>query len=301
MNNTDVFLFSIAVLVYNEEKNIKNLLKKLVFLTKDYRSEILIIDSGSTDTTPIIINQLKIPHLRYVRIKKSAFNHGNTRNHAVKLAKGKYICFVSGDSIPTNRETFGRILQDFNYSDRVVCVFGKQIPRPHHSIFTQAELICRFNHLDQYINKNRISVQRKESRKKYKDNQFLLYFLSDVFSCYKRRFLVTHPFKKVKTSEDLLIGKEIIENGYIKIYDSRISVIHSHDDNLIHYFRKQRQEFHIKYNFLSPNIHSHFADKIKYLFSLKKSPLMKAYHLIIFIIYYIAKLLAYVSIRGSVR
>lgn len=96
MNNPAI---SVIVPAYNVEKYVERCIDSLLNQTfKDI--EIIIIDDCSTDKTFEIINNKygKIPN---VSIFKNDVNigQGQTRNKAMKIAKGKYIYFLDSDDV----------------------------------------------------------------------------------------------------------------------------------------------------------------------------------------------------------
>ena len=87
---------SIVITVYNEKKNIRDLLHSLIL--QEQPVEIIIVDSMSTDKTPEIIKQYtdKYKFIKYYR-KKST--RGEGRNYGVLLSKYNYIAFTDGDVV----------------------------------------------------------------------------------------------------------------------------------------------------------------------------------------------------------
>ncbi|PFH87055.1 CDP-glycerol glycerophosphotransferase family protein [Bacillus sp. AFS088145] len=89
---------SIIIPVYNVENYIKETIESL---TKQTLSpiEIILVDDGSTDNTPNIINDLLslYPNILYA-IQKNA-GPGVARNNGLTLAKGEYISFVDSDDL----------------------------------------------------------------------------------------------------------------------------------------------------------------------------------------------------------
>ena len=293
-------IFSIVILTFNEEKNIGILLNKLKRLIKNYKTEIIIIDSQSTDKTTFIIKQKQriIKNLRLFHIKKDDFNFGTTRNLAVKFARGKYILFISADAVPLNKNFLSYFLDDFRINNKVMAVFGKQIPFDNSSFISQLETIFLFERLEKYVNKDGIFIQSKNHPLYNDQKDYLLYFISNVFACYRRDFLLSHPFKKVIGCEDLLIGKEIIEKGLIKIYDSRCLVKHSHNFNLFQYYKQQRMEFLMKTNNIQKEIRFlNTIEKIKKIIKLKQNIILKIYYLFYFIFYFLVKLMVFIEIK----
>lgn len=70
-------------------------------------SEIIIVDDGSTDTTPEIAANYA-DHARYVRQENKG--PGGARNHGLKLAAGDFISFLDADDI-WHREKLERQMQ----------------------------------------------------------------------------------------------------------------------------------------------------------------------------------------------
>ena len=59
--------------------------------------EVIVVDDGSTDETPHIVNSHAYPRLAYVRRKKSGASAA--RNHGLSLSKGEYIQFLDADDM----------------------------------------------------------------------------------------------------------------------------------------------------------------------------------------------------------
>lgn len=243
-------IFSIIILIYNEEKKLDSLLKILIHSTKKFGTEILIIDSESTDKSSYIIRkyQKKFPRLWHHIVKKRDFNYGRMRNFGVKLSQGKYICFISADAMLYSKNSFDYFIDDFQISKKAVAVFGKHIPYPYHPFFFQLEIKTRFKLLDIYIKKNPILIQDIEHPFiPYKNAQFIWSFISNVFACYKRSYLVENPFTETEGFEDVLQGQTIIKKGLVKIYDPRCAICHSHNYSLLEYYKKQKRDFAYRY------------------------------------------------------
>lgn len=295
--------FSIVILIRNEEKLIGNLLERLKTLTKDYNTETLIIDSESTDNSSFVIMQYQniINNLRSVRIRLSDFNFGRSRNSAVNLCRGKYVFFISADAIPYSGRVFDYFLSDFQIDKKVVAVFGKQTPYKNHRFIHRSEVICRFKTLSHYVDKTGILVQDlKQPFIKYaQENKFIWFFMSNVFCCYRRSFLLKHPFALTNGFEDIIMGKEIIENGFIKIYDSRCVIVHSHNYSFSKYYEKQKRDYLMR--FYKTNIRggTRLLCKLNEIKDAQVSLLQKLFYLIELCLYYLVKIIAVIKIKIS--
>lgn len=83
--------------VYNGEKYLKEAINSILGQTyKDF--ELIIIDDGSTDKTPVIIESYKDPRIRVIRHRNNV-GVSLSRNEAIDRAKGKYIAMQDADDM----------------------------------------------------------------------------------------------------------------------------------------------------------------------------------------------------------
>jgi mannosyltransferase OCH1-like enzyme/GT2 family glycosyltransferase len=67
-------------------------------LGQDYPNfEIVVVDDGSTDTTPELLAAIDDPRLRVIR--KQASNVPDSRNHVMNEARGDYVCWLDSDDV----------------------------------------------------------------------------------------------------------------------------------------------------------------------------------------------------------
>jgi glycosyltransferase involved in cell wall biosynthesis len=94
---------SVIVCVYNEEPHLAASLRsvaKQTFPAEDY--EIVIVDDGSTDSSPSICRDFvdacrgEAPAVRYVRISHAGLSCA--RNEGIKQSKGEILVFIDGDA-----------------------------------------------------------------------------------------------------------------------------------------------------------------------------------------------------------
>jgi len=89
-------LLTVVVPVYNGEKYIKEITKNI--LGTDYpQIELLLVDDGSVDETPVLCKGLAETdsRIRYIRQENSGI--AAARNKGLQFAKGEYICFSDQD------------------------------------------------------------------------------------------------------------------------------------------------------------------------------------------------------------
>ncbi len=91
---------SIIIPVLNEAENIENLLNHLIDnASLNTITEIIVVDGGSTDNTPIIVDNLGL-NITLLHSKKGRAKQMNT---GAKKAKSDILYFLHADSFPPNR------------------------------------------------------------------------------------------------------------------------------------------------------------------------------------------------------
>lgn len=294
-------LFSIAIPTYNGAKSIGRLLKSISLLSDNYTKELIIIDSNSYDNTLKIISDYKklFSQIKIIHIHKEDFNHGATRNLAVKEAKGKYICFFSQDICLINRNIFNTYLRNFKKYHKVAVVFGPHIPYESSPLIQQLEVICRWDRFKTLTNKEGVWIQNKNMKSipLVKNTETLWYALSNTASCYQSSFLLKHPFTEIEYGEDIILGKKIINLEYTKIFDIKCAVKHSHNYNFWNYYLREKQDLKLRFQILKLKEKPLILCKFKKIFELKINIFKKAMHIFELIFYYFLKLLIIFEIK----
>jgi len=295
------YLFSVVILLHNEEKTIGTILHHLAKASLDYNIEVIIIDSESTDRSLAIVKKFeKKLHLKTIPIKKNVFNYGATRNKAVEYATGTYICFLSADIKILTTDFFKYFHEDFKISKRVVAVFGKQIPYTSTPFLQKLEIILRYKKLDSYTNKKGLFIQSKNILSFTKDDSYFSYFLFNPFSCYRSSFLKKNKFPKSMYGEDIEMGKKIIEKNLVKIYDSRCIVRHSNSLTFFDYYNKQKEEIKLRLKIAKGQNKTYFLEKLQLTFMYKENLLLKAGHSLEIFFFYFLKSLAYIDVKLNI-
>jgi len=283
-------IFSVVILTYNEEKTIRDCINSIHIALNKFRHEIIVVDSESDDQTVSILKDLsKTISMQVLNIPKDEFCFSDTRNFTIKKTTGKYICFVSGDAILAEKQAFKYFLDDFKLSNKVVVVFGKQIPYKETPEFQKIEFKCRFSELDHQANKKGVFLQNREIKEMLFDSR---YYLFNTFSCFKKPFLVKRPFPRVGAYEDYAMGKYIIDNGYSKVYDKRCAVYHSHALNSFSYIKKQIEDIRWGRQYRKRRSNNIMC-KVHQIIWSDKSPRQKIILFMIMIYYYLLKSIAF--------
>ncbi len=208
-------LNSILILCKNEERNIARCLQAVLGQRGFEESEIILIDSGSTDRTAEIAADfpVKIHH-----IAAESFHHARTRNYAAQLAKGESLIFLAADACPATDTWLESLLAPFG-DPEVAAVYGKHLPRPGATAERRATLATVYG-----------EKQVVKSLAAKRDLGYRCYHLSTVNAALRREaWLATKFPEEVKVFEDVAIGKRLIDSGWKIVYEPRAAVYHSHN------------------------------------------------------------------------
>lgn len=120
-------LISIIVPAYNVEQYIGECIESI--LQQTYSNfELIIINDGSVDNTPIIINDYAVKDSRIKLVNQKNSGQGAARNKGIEASQGKYIVFIDSDDIIAStylNDLYDTLLK--SQSDIVICQFCSDI------------------------------------------------------------------------------------------------------------------------------------------------------------------------------
>ena len=216
---------SVIVPTLNAEPWISQQLNSLQSQT--VKAEILVIDSGSTDRTVSIV----AAHgdcVRLLQIHRESFDHGGTRDYALRQSAGDYVLFFTQDAVPTDPYCIEKLLAAFSSPD-IAAVFGRQIARPDAPEYEK--LTRAFNYPVQP------RVWREEDILRYGVKS---YFFSNVCAAYRRDvYLAVGGFETpIISNEDMMMAAKLLHAGYALAYTPDAAVVHSHRYSLAEELRR---------------------------------------------------------------
>lgn len=212
---------TVAILTFNGERYLRELLGALALQKFNGNFEILVIDSGSTDATLAILQEYQ--NLRIITIPNSEFSHGRTRDLVVREARGDLVAFLTQDAVPADENWLTELLAPLEADARIALVTGRQIPRAKAFPLQKYEIVGTFDRLGP---RRGFVVYRPEDAKV----EPTAAFHSDVNSAVRRELAQKQiPFRDVPYAEDQLMAKDILDAQLWKAYAGASAVIHSND------------------------------------------------------------------------
>ncbi|CAN5504745.1 O antigen biosynthesis rhamnosyltransferase RfbN [soil metagenome] len=180
------------------------------------KDQILIIDSSSSDETPVLVARAGY-HL--VTIPKEDFGHGRTRQLASEhMPWAEILLYITQDAIPAEVDSIEKLCDAFD-DPQVGATYGRQIPRD------QARAIERHARLFNYPAVSEVRTFESRNRLGIKTA-----FLSNSFAAYRRSALeeVGGFPVNVIIAEDSIVAARLLMAGWKVAYQSDATVIHSH-------------------------------------------------------------------------
>ena len=215
---------TVVIPTLNGERYLERLLSLLECQDFAGTLEVLVIDSGSTDSTLTIVRAH--PAVRLHEIPNSEFGHGKTRNLAAQLALGRVVAYLTQDALPSTAGWLSALVTPLDPCGAdAVAVFGKQEPRPGCFPLQKYEIQAVFARFG-----DELALYQRTERVPTGPELDLLAFYSDVNSAARRDFLLdVIPYRDLSYSEDMAFARDLIEAGYRKAYSPKGSVEHSND------------------------------------------------------------------------
>jgi len=189
-------------------------------------SEILVLDSSSTDGTPELARR---DSCRVVTIPHAEFRHGGTRQHAAELASGAdVLVYLTQDSILADANALARLTAVFEDAS-VGAAYGRQLPRPGaNPIEAHARLF------------NYPPVSAIRSLESTAAIGFKAIFFSNSFGAYRRTALEQaggFP-RESNFGEDTVMAARLLQSGWRIAYIAEAQVHHSHAYSYREEFRR---------------------------------------------------------------
>lgn len=222
-------LVTVAILTFNGDRYLEEILKAVEAQQTSFDFEILVIDSGSTDKTLSIVSQHETVRLH--QIPNKDFGHGKTRNLAATLANGRYIAYLTHDAIPSSERWLSSLIAPMEADERVMGVLGRQLPRANCVPMLKYEIQLAFARQGAAFGITLLCQEDVQLASQF--DRSAMYFYSDVNSATRVDFLRNViPYRDVSYAEDQMFAEDFLAQGYWKAYSPQGAVIHSNDLSL---------------------------------------------------------------------
>lgn len=190
-------------------------------------AEVLVFDTESDDGSVALAATIlkKIP-LRTFSVARSQFDHGGTRNMALKTARYAWVLFMTQDAICADTEAFAHLLAAAS-AQNVVAAYGRQLA--HTNASPLAATARGFNYGTERIEQDMSAAARLGIKTWFCSNSFCLW--------HKPTLEKNGGFaEKLILGEDMHAAARLIQAGGKVIYEPRAQVRHSHNYSALQEF-----------------------------------------------------------------
>jgi len=209
---------SIVIRAYNEEKHIGHLLEGIRHQTLS-DVEVILVDSGSTDSTVSIAESFGV---RIVRIPSAEFTFGRSLNFGVREATREFVVIASAHVYPVYPDWLESLLRPFA-DEKVALTYGKQ-RGPDSAKFSEQQIFHQW-----YPDAG-------------KPNQFTA-FCNNANAAIRKSLWEKNPYDETLTGlEDLAWAKWAKEQGYAIAYVAEAEIVHLHNETPRGVYNRYRRE-----------------------------------------------------------
>jgi len=215
---------SIVIPTRNAGQPLDRLLAAVRNQDSGFTSEVVAIDSGSTDGT---LARLRTAGATVLEVPAGAFNHGHTRNQALARCGGDFAILLVQDAVPTSRSWLSALTAPLLHSPLVAGTFARQRPCARASRVTA-------HYLEQWIaaqsEPRTVGPLTAEAFERMSPRERLAACAFDnVCSCVRLSVWRDHPFAATPIAEDLEWARDVLLAGYQLTYVPDAVVQHSHE------------------------------------------------------------------------
>jgi len=222
---------ALIIPTYNAGKKFPLLLESLSTqdINIDYK---LIVDSGSVDDTLMYAEKYGFDILK---IYKQDFNHGLTRDKAVKYIltqniKVDFVIFITQDILFASTNSISNLMRIFK-DKNIAAAYGRQLVGKDSSFLEHSTR--KFNY------SNRSMIKTIDDIPKL---GIYTIFLSNSFAAYRiSEYLMLRGFPKTNFGEDMLIAAKFILTGRHIAYVAEAEIIHSHKYSIYSEYDRGRE------------------------------------------------------------
>ena len=229
---------SIVIRARNEEKNIGRLLHGITQQTiKD--TEIILVDSGSTDGTLAVASQFPV---KIVHIHPKDFTFGRSLNRGIAAASGEIIVIISAHCFPVYPDWLDQLTNPLKDEDYAIS-YGKQRGGESNH-FSEHQIFHK------YFPENSVKKQGHP-------------YSHNANAAIRKKLWKQNPYNENLTGlEDLAWSSWAMESGYSIAYIAEAEVIHLHKETYKQVYNRYMREA-IAMKQILPNSSFTFWDFIK--------------------------------------
>lgn len=200
---------SLIIRSYNEEKHIGRLFEGIKRQTLFSETEVILVDSGSSDDTVKIALQNDV---KVVSISPEEFSFGRALNRGCNVAQGKYLLFASAHVYPVYTDWIEKMIKPFE-NPNVALVYGKQIGN-EVTKYSESQIFKKWFPADSNYNQDHP-------------------FCNNANAAIQKKLWHEFAYNEILTGlEDLDWALRVQKKGYQVVYESHATIVHVHEESV---------------------------------------------------------------------
>lgn len=233
---------SVVIRTLNEAKHLDELLNSIKTQSfHGFTTEVVIVDSGSTDRT-LQIAEAHGCHIEH--IAKSEFSFGRSLNVGCRAADGDILVIVSGHCVPINQNWLQHLCQPI-LDGKAQYTYGRQ-----------------YGGLQSYFSEHCIFAKYFPETSKIPQQNF---FCNNANAAIRRDVWMAHLFDEELTGlEDMELAQRLLGSGGKIAYVAEAGVYHYHNENWAQVRRRFEREA-IALKKIMPQLHVNIWDTVRYI------------------------------------
>jgi rhamnosyltransferase len=234
-------LVSIIIRTLNEERHLNELLEAIASQAHpEIDVEVVIVDSGSTDSTLAIAKQFGC---RITHIDKREFTFGRSLNMGCEFARGDILAFISGHCIPCSPNWLTGLLAPLD--EGCDYVYGRQVGRDTTK-FSEKQIFQKY-----FPEESRVPQ--------------VGFFCNNANAAIRRDVWRSNRFNEDLTGcEDMYLARSIVEKGGSIGYCADAAVFHIHDESWRSLLYRYEREA-VALRKILPEVHINLLDFVRFV------------------------------------
>jgi GT2 family glycosyltransferase len=150
---------SIIIVAWNSQEYIRNCLDSIFLSQKNFSTEVIVVDNGSSDQTAKIVEKL-YPQVKLIQNKTNS-GYAKANNQGIEEAKGEYILLLNPDTQVL--EDALSLMYEFMQENPEAGALGPKLLNPDKSVQSSCRefptfsiLVWEFSGLSRFFSKSRI-------------------------------------------------------------------------------------------------------------------------------------------------
>lgn len=219
MTVSEAVLISVVIPAYNYAKTLPRAAES-VLSQLDERSELIIIDDGSTDDTPLVIADLseRFPG-KFRAVRQSNAGLAAVRNRGIREANGRYLVFLDADDEMCTDALFFLRQHISRYPDTQFIIGG------HVSVFPDGKESRKMPDILPEVPLDRVKAYLLDKT---------LCLSNGACAMDREVFALGSYPERFRNAEDIPVFAQVLASCKCSVLSAPLARIHKHDDSLRH-------------------------------------------------------------------